>query len=159
MGETLTRWVRKVFARPGREAGASLAEVLVATAILVIVLVPMLDFSAYMFNGHAFERQLAATLAASKMEELANKAYRSAYSKTNPLSNFGWPGSGSESILLGNYEFGLDWTQSLASSNGTPERYHMRRLAVRTTCYNCRGTVEAEVVTYIAKMPAGSTSE
>lgn len=159
MGKGLCHRLRGILARKGLEAGVSLVEVLVAAAILVLVLVPMLDFSAYMFNGQAFERQLAATLASSKMEELANRAYRTPYSKTNPLSNFGWPGNGSDYLLVGNYEFQLDWTQSLASSSGTPERYHMRRMAVRATCFNCQGTVEVEVVTYLAKLPSGSTSE
>ncbi|MFZ5814981.1 MAG: hypothetical protein ACOY93_06715, partial [Bacillota bacterium] len=96
MAKGLSAGLRGPLARLGEEEGLSLVEVLVAALVLVLVLVPMLDFSTYMFNGRSFERQLAATLASSKMEELANVAYRTPYSKTNPLSNFGWPGNGSE---------------------------------------------------------------
>lgn len=139
----------------GAEAGVSLIEVLVAAFILTLVLVPMLDFSAYMFNGQAYGHQLAATLAAAKMEELANVAYRTS-GNTNSSVNTNWGPMGEDDISVGSYVFNRRWTR--ASAPAGKEQAWLRRYTVKVTCTNCRQPVEVEVVSYLAKVGPGSTS-
>lgn len=127
------------------EAGVSLVEVLAAIAILGVVLLPMLDFAAYMYNGQAYERQLAATLAAAKLEELQNAAYRS--------GTLVWPPSVSdESVMVGNLGFVRSWTVSEVDPTWNPERNYLRQVDLRVWCANCRKEQPVRVVTYIAKL-------
>lgn len=152
MGRLLTRQMKAAHLTLfglRQEAGATLVEVLAAVAILTLVLLPMLDFSSYMYNGQAYQRQLAAQVAASKLEWLQNQSYRT-------LNAWPFPsGGGYEDV--GNLQF--MWVYQIQAVSYTPESNWVRKATVTVTCETgCQQPVEVTVVTYIAKV-RDSTSE
>jgi hypothetical protein len=154
---------RRLLQYAGADAGVTLTELLVAVCILALVLVPMLDFSAYVYNGQSYERQLAATLATAKLEELENYSYRRP-GNANPSNHTGWLPSpiqseGSDAPDVGPYWFLREWIREDAAAGPEPvkptsgERPWLRKYTVRVTCINCRQPVSVEVVSYLAKAP------
>lgn len=135
------------------EAGISLVEVLAAMAILTLVLLPMLDFAAYTYNGQAYERQLVATLAASKMEELQAESYRSI-----PES---WPVVGQDNKTVGNLIIrrAYDVVPLPDEEAWWPEREYVRKAIVSAWCSNCRNQQPITVVGYIAKLSEAGQTE
>lgn len=131
----------------GAESGASLVEVLIALALLMGIVIPMLDFGASLRAATPFQRQMAASLASSKVEELANVAYRTSSS---------WPGNGEDWIGVGRHSFYLSWTVSPyqpTADDFTGEKNLLRRVEVRVECTNCKGPMApVRVVSLIAKL-------
>lgn len=129
------------------QSGTSLVEVLIAVGLLVTVAIPMLDLGAYMRGATPFHRQIAVSLAASKLEELANIAYRT--------SNSTWPGSGSDSVDVGRYTFDREWVQTDAPEppDFRFEAGQLKHMVVTVTCQNCPAPMPpVRVVTLIAKL-------
>jgi hypothetical protein len=154
---------RRLLQYAGSEAGVTLTELLVAVCILALVLVPMLDFSAYVYNGQSYERQLAATLATAKLEELENASYRTPGS-ANTKIHVGWLPSSDDYQPVGPYWFFREWIREDVAAGPEPvnptagERPWLRKYTVRVTCLNCRQPVSVEVVSYLAKAPGSVSS-
>lgn len=134
-------------ARLRGEEGVSLVEVLVAATILTLVLVPLIDFAAYVYSGQAYQRQLRAVLATATLEEIQNKAFRTP----------NWPELGIENPSVGKLTFKVRW-ETTPVFDGDFEGEQVRLAEVRVQCTNCVDMSELKVVTYIAKLPDGSTS-
>lgn len=104
---------------------------LVAVALLSVVAVPMLDFTASIRGTAPFQRQIAINLVSSKIEKLGDDAYR-----TN-----GWPTAGSEVIDVGQFSFTRTWTISpylpTSSDDYPAEKSQLRRATVTVSCDNC----------------------
>lgn len=145
MRERFCPQVKRSTSRIGAEEGVSLVEVIAAMGILALVLLPMLDFAAYTYTGQAYEKQLAATLAASKLEELQSVSYRS----------LSWPWPGGEEVWVGGMQFIRTW--SVVQPSWNPERNYLREVTLQVWCENCRNQDPITVVTYIAKV--GSEAE
>lgn len=115
--------------KAAEETGSTLVEVLIAMALLSAVLVPMLDFGANMRSGATYPRQVAVSLAASKLEDLGNRSYRT------PSAN--WPSSGWEQAYVGQYIFDLEWTVSgfsPADNDFASEASFLRTAKITVTC-------------------------
>jgi prepilin-type N-terminal cleavage/methylation domain-containing protein len=156
MGKRLAGWLRRRFLPLMAERGVSLVEVLVATAILALILVPMLNFSAYTYNGQAYERQLAATWATDKMEDLQTWGYRKDWSEV-PDAGTVWLPSGGDAVIAGKYVFIRTWTRENLSGREDPEPY-FRKYTVVVTCQNCRQSISVKVVSYLVQVGPGATS-
>lgn len=132
-------------------------EVLLAATIMVLVLLPMLDFSAYMFSGQSYQRQLAITLAASKLEEAANVAYRTGTG--GPLNGFPPSMSDYDYVDIGNHWYGWKRTVSNPFPISQKERSYARRIEVEVFCWSCKDQSSVRVVSYIGKIHYSSTTE
>lgn len=150
----LALWVAAVWVRAkGRRhsaAGSTLIEVLVSAGLLTAVVIPMLNFAAYRLSGTAFQRQIAVSLASSKLEELGNEAYRVEDVDT-------WPTSGAQaSKVVGRYSFRLQWTVTPFESpdqDWTAEGSQLRQATVTVTCNNCQPAMPpVRMVTVLAKL-------
>ncbi len=141
------RW-KQVRQLLGSEAGVSLVEVVAALAILGLVLLPMLEFAAYQYNGQAYDRLLAATLASSKLEELQSESYR-----TDPGE---WPEYGAQTVVIGGRRFSQAYSVVELSLN--QETNWMRQATVTVSCTNCKDATSVTVVTYIAKLDSEADS-
>lgn len=143
-------WFCRTLARAWSEEGVSLTEVLVAAVILSLVLGPMLDFSAYLYNGQAYQKAMKAQLATSYLEYVQNLTYRRPYASS-------WPAGGSGPASIDPYEYTATWEVDNPFA-GTWESTLLRRVEMVVQCTNCRDTSEFRVVTYIARItPASST--
>jgi prepilin-type N-terminal cleavage/methylation domain-containing protein len=114
------------------QAGMSLVEVLIASAILAGVLIPMLDFGANLRGGTPFQRQIASTLATSRLEKLGNQAYRT--------NNTTWPSGGSETVDVGQFTYLVEWTVNAyvpAVNDFSAETAQLRQARITVTCQNC----------------------
>lgn len=103
-------------------------ELLVAVALLVLIILPLLDLGTQLRAGLQYERQLAVTVATSKLEELANDAYRSAQG-TWPVES--WPTP--HPTQVGSYTFDLQWR-----IQPDPASDWVSQATVVVTCQNCR---------------------
>lgn len=136
---------KRVKASANVESGTTLVEVLIALALLTVVVIPMLDLGAHVRGGTAFHRQIAVSLASSKIEELANYAYRTSLSSTN------WPADGSGTEDVGLYSFQLEWRITPVSLESSTV---LRQAEVSVTCLNCPRPMPAvTVVSYLVKSP------
>lgn len=148
LGDLAGRWRRKgllLRRRLAAAAGVTMVEILVAVGILGLAVIPMLDFGANMRGETVFVKQMASSLASSKIEDLGNRAYRT----------FSWPGSGSEEVWVGRYAFYLEWTVSAFPSDPSfrPEGDQLRMVDVEIVCLNCsRPMPPVRRVAVIAKL-------
>lgn len=128
------------------QAGSTLVEILLAVALLVSVAIPMLELGAHMRGATPFQRQIAVSLAASKIEELGNIAYRTTF----------WPGSGADSWEIGRYSFERQWVLSAFSPTENDygsESSQLKQATVTVTCTNCtRPMPPVRMVAVLAKL-------
>lgn len=121
------------------ESGMTLVEVLMATGLIVAVMVPMMDFAAFVRGGSTYPRQIALTLAGSKLEELR-------YESLNT-----WPPLGGQRLgqSVGKYQFDLTWSVAVTTP---PDSVDMATVGVTVTCFNCtRPMPPVRMVTNIAQ--------
>lgn len=136
--------------RQSAESGFSLVEVLIALGLLSGVLIPMLEFGGNLRAGTVFQHQIAASLAASKLEDLGNTAYRTGLTV--------WPSSGGpEQAYVGTYVFDVEWEVSAfspANDDYSAESTHLRNATVTVTCAEgCpRPMPPVRMVTVLAKL-------
>lgn len=132
--------------QPRAETGATLVEILVAVGLLVAVAIPMLDLGAHMRGATPFQRQIAVSLAASRVEELGNRSYR-----TIP-----WPSSDTDVIMVGRFLFDIEWTISAFSptvNDFGSESSQLKQATVTVTCSNCtRPMTPVRMVAILAKL-------
>lgn len=133
--------------RPG-EAGVTLVEVLIAVAVLVVVLVPILDFTADLRASTPFHRNMASSLAASKLEELGNSAYRTlTWSSTV---------SGEDDVQVGRYIYHREWNItgfSPSDNDFGAESTQLRAAEVAVTCVDCpKAVTPVRMVAVLAKL-------
>lgn len=141
------------------QSGSMVVDVLVSVALLATIIVPLLSFSTIFNGGATYPRQLAASLAVTKIEELATVAYRTNYeadlcrwSSPDPKPSPVWPISGSSPPppITG---YSWQWTVSdISSANADwlPERDHVKEVTVTVTSPNLRTPVV--LVAWIGKL-------
>lgn len=104
------------------QAGMTMVEVLLSVALLAAILIPMLDFSAYLRAGSAYPRELALTLAGSWMDKQLFESYAQ------------WPlNPGTQMVPVGKYTFKVQWDAS-ALPGTDPDRDRLQRVVVTVTC-------------------------
>jgi hypothetical protein len=148
------RWRRK------SESGSSVVEVLVAVALLVGVIVPMLDLRTVISGGLAFQRQMAVTLASGKIEEVGSYNYRTVgkweaqvIRPENVCAEEQVEDDWYEDCpVVGAYTFRRQWT--LTKPVPDPGNKWLQQFTVVVTCDDCtRPVPPVRVTTYLAKVP------
>jgi prepilin-type N-terminal cleavage/methylation domain-containing protein len=134
------------------QAGFTMIEVLIALGLLMLFIIPMLDFGANMRGGTPFQRQIAVSLAAAKLEDLGNAGYR-----TNPNT---WGSvSGSDPSTVGNFDFTIDWVVTSYSpipNDFANENTLLRHATVTVRCLNCnkpQAMPPVRMVAVLGKIP------
>jgi prepilin-type N-terminal cleavage/methylation domain-containing protein len=134
------------------QAGFTMIEVLIALGLLMLFIIPMLDFGANMRGGTPFQRQVAVSLATTKLEELGNGVYR-----TNPNT---WGSlSGSDSPTVGNFDFTIDWVVTAYTpipNDFATENTLLRQATVTVRCINCnkpQAMPPVRMVAVLGKIP------
>jgi hypothetical protein len=140
------------------QAGTTLVEVLLAVALLVAVMVPMLNLRAVVTGSASFQRQMATTLASGKVEEIGDPNYRNnsswnyyLFQETCPEQKApsGWL---EDCVTVGPYRFHRFWI--LANLVPDPANSYIKQLTVVVTCDNCmRGAEPVRLSTYLGKVP------
>jgi|GEM_PF-5438900 len=128
------------------QEGYSLVEVVAAMAILTAVLVPMLNFVAYGYNQRAYQKQMAATVAALKLEEWQNENYRK-----NPITHK-WYDPTSAVPMIGSMEFECTLSMNEVGGTDSIEQRYLKQATVTCACTTCRHPDPQTVVGYLARI-------
>jgi hypothetical protein len=133
--------------RSRSQSGITLVEVLLAVALLVAVMVPMLNFRSVVGGTAVFQRQMAITLASGTIEEIMDQAYWSDSGEWgDPIGS--WV---HKTDTVGPYQFAKD--SRLVELD--PANPWLKQLVVEVTCTNCpRPIPPVRLATVIAKVPA-----
>jgi hypothetical protein len=134
------------------EEGVSVIEVIAAVALLILVAIPMLDFTGTTHAAVPLARQDAVSLATSKVEELESQAYRT---QSSPVPS--WPSSGSDTPpSVGRYAYQRTWSvgpYTPANNDNPTEISKLRVVSVTVTCLNCAKPMPpVKVVAIIEKL-------
>jgi Tfp pilus assembly protein PilV len=128
------------------DAGITLVEVLVAVSLLVVVMIPMLNFRTVVAGTAIFQRQIAITLASGKIEEVMDQSYRS------DEGEWGYPTDHwfTEAQTVGQYNFTRAW-KLVDYDAANP---WLKQVVVEVTCVKCSSPIPpVRLTTVLAKIP------